>query len=123
MGIEIFPRKNKPSTFKTALLELNTSTIQEISKKYGICSKILENSKTLTKSELKNLQIKLAIEEYIQTDGFNRSINKISNKYGINRKTLVKYLSENDIQITRKNDFANCYETAFDSIDTEEKVY
>lgn len=31
-GIEIFPRKNKPSTVKTALLKLNTSTIQEISK-------------------------------------------------------------------------------------------
>ena len=84
---------------------------------------ILEESKTKSKSELKKLQIKLAIEEYINTDGYHRSIGKISDKYGLNRKTLTKYLKNEGIEITKKNDFANCYEEAFDIIDTEEKAY
>lgn len=123
-GIEIINQsKNKKSNLNLAILELNVSSVEEVSEKYGIDKTILEESKYKSKSELKKLQIKLAIDEYINTDGYHRSIGKISDKYGINRKTLTKYLKDSGINITNKNDFANCYEDAFDEIDTEEKAY
>ena len=123
-NIEVIDQpRNKKSNLDSAVLELNVLSVEEVSKKYGIDKTILEESKTKSKSELKKLQIKLAIEEYINTDGYHRSIGKISDKYGINRKTLTKYLKDKGIEITKKNDFANCYEEAFDVIDTEEKAY
>jgi len=36
----------------------------------------------------------MAIEEYKNTSVYNKSIAKISAKYGINKKTLTKYLKE-----------------------------
>lgn len=123
-GIEIIEQpRNKKSNLDQAILELNVLSVDEVSEKYGINKTILEESKIKSKNELKKLQIKLAIEEYINTDGYHRSIGKISDKYGINRKTLTKYLKDKGIEIAKKNDFANCYEEAFDVIDTEEKAY
>lgn len=123
-GIEIIEQpRNKKSNLDQAILELNVLSVDEVSEKYGIDKTILEESKIKSKNELKKLQIKLAVEEYINTDGYHRSIGKISDKYGINRKTLTKYLKNEGIEITKKNDFANCYEVAFDTIDTEEKAY
>lgn len=123
-GIEIVDQpRNKKSNLDLAILELNVSSVEEVSKKYGIDKSILEESKNKSKNKLKKLQIKLAIDEYINTDGYHRSIGKISDKYGINRKTLTKYLKDKGIKITKKNDFANCYEKAFDVIDSEEKAY
>lgn len=122
-GIEIRKVNSKPSSLKNAILELNVSSVEEVSKKFGIDAQVLEASKTLSKGKLKELCIKLAIETYQNTDGYHRSIKNISKRFGINEKTLAKYLDLNNIQITKKSDFANCWEEAFDVIDTEEKAY
>lgn len=122
-GIEIRKVNSKSSSLKNAILELNVSSVEDVSKKFGIDPKVLEASKTLAKSKLKELCIKLAIETYVNTDGYHRNIKSISKRFGINEKTLVKYLNLNNIPITKKSDFANCYEEAFDIIDTEEKAY
>lgn len=123
-GIEVIEQPHsKTSIFKLALEELNLKSIEEVAVKYNIIPEVLEKSRTLRPNQLKQYQINCAIKEYLNTDGYHRSINKISEKYGINRKTLVKYLKEANIEITRKNDFANCWEEAFDIIDTEEKAY
>ena len=65
----------------------------------------------------KELVIRLALKEYL--DG-NESISFISNKYGINRKSIERRLKEMGIPAKR---IINCNETIFDVIDTEEKAY
>lgn len=122
-NVEIRKQNANRSSLKNAILELNVSSAEEVSKKFGIDQRILEASKDMAKSELKKLSIELAIKTYIETDGYHRSIDTISTRFGINKKTLAKYLRERNIQITKKSDFANCNETIFDSIDTEEKAY
>lgn len=124
-NIEIIRKKNKRSAFNLALEELNFRSAEEVSLKYGIDYRILleANKRKKNSYDLKKFQIACAINEYVYTDGFHRSINKISKKYGLNKKTLAKYLKLNQIEITKKNDFPNCYEEAFDVIDTEEKAY
>ena len=65
----------------------------------------------------KELVIRLALKEYL--DG-NESISFVSNKYGINRKSIERRLKEMGIPAKR---IINCNETIFDIIDTEEKAY
>ena len=65
----------------------------------------------------KELVIRLALKEYL--DG-NESISFISNKYGINRKSIERRLKEMGIPAKK---IINCNETIFDIIDTEEKAY
>lgn len=65
----------------------------------------------------KELVIRLALQEYLNG---NESISYVSNKYGINRKSIERRLKEKGISAKK---IINCYETAFDIIDTEEKAY
>ena len=53
----------------------------------------------LTKSEQKKIIINNAIKEYLNTPLLDRSIKRISAKYGINQKTLSKYLKLQGIDI------------------------
>lgn len=65
----------------------------------------------------KELVIRLALQEYLES---NASISFVSNKYGINRKSIERRLKELGIS-TKK--VLNCYQDAFDIINTEEKAY
>ena len=65
----------------------------------------------------KELVIRLALQEYL--DG-NETISFISNKYGINRKSIDRRLKELNIPAKK---IINCNENIFDIIDTEEKAY
>lgn len=65
----------------------------------------------------KELVIRLALKEYL--DG-NSTISFVSNKYGINKKSISRRLK--DMGISAKK-IINCYQEAFDVIDTEEKAY
>lgn len=76
----------------------------------------------LSKSELKQQIINQAVQEYVNTPERVRSIAGISKKYGINKKTLKKYLDLNGIEINRS--FGKVFnEHVFNVIDTEEKAY
>lgn len=79
------------------------------------------NNENLSKSQIKKLIIEEAIKEYINTPDCDKSIAKISNKFGINKKTLSKYLKEKGIEIKRH--LCKFNNTIFDIIDTEEKAY
>lgn len=65
----------------------------------------------------KELIIRLAMKDYLEG---NNSISFVSNKYGINRKSIERRLKEQGIPAKK---IINCYQDAFDSIDTEEKAY
>ncbi len=78
---------------------------------------------TLSKSQQKRIIINQAVEEYIATPKLDKSIAKISAKYGINRKTLVKYLKERGVTIERNGSTSNFNYDFFHSINTEEKAY
>ena len=75
--------------------------------------------KSNLKTELfdKELVIRLALQEYL--DG-NETISFISNKYGINRKSIDRRLKEMGIPAKK---IVNCNENVFDTIDSEEKAY
>lgn len=77
----------------------------------------------ISKTQFKQKLIDLAIEEYVNTSIYDRSITKLSDKYGINRKTIIKYLNERNIEITNTHGKIPFREDAFDFIDTEEKAY
>lgn len=82
-------------------------------------SKELACKKSNLKVELfdKELVIRLALQEYLES---NVTISFISNKYGINRKSIERRLKEMGISAKKP---INCYQEAFDVIDTEEKAY
>ena len=77
----------------------------------------------MSKSQFKQYLIDLAIEEYINTSIYERSIPKLSDKYGLNRKTITKYLKERNIEITNTHGKVPFNEEFFDNINTEEKAY
>ncbi len=77
----------------------------------------------ISKTQFKQKLIDLAIEEYISTSIYDRSITKLSDKYGINRKTIIKYLKERNIEITNTHGKVPFNENSFDIIDSEEKAY
>lgn len=77
----------------------------------------------LSKSKQKQIIINNAIEEYINTPLLDRSIKGISKKYGINQKTLSKYLKLKGIPIKNIRNSSNFNTRFFQNIDTEEKAY
>ena len=83
----------------------------------------METNVTLSKSQQKRIIINQAVEEYIATPKLDKSVAKISAKYGINRKTLVKYLKERGVTIERNGSSSNFNWDFFHSIDSEEKAY
>lgn len=77
----------------------------------------------LSKSEIKRRIINAAIEEYINTPQIQRSVAATAKKYGINKKTLTKYLKDKGIKITQNYGAKALNFEIFDIIDTEEKAY
>lgn len=77
----------------------------------------------LSKSEIKRKIINAAVEEYIATSEFDKSIVAIAKKYGINKKTLTKYLKDRNIPIKANHGAKHLNYTIFDNIDSEEKAY
>jgi hypothetical protein len=67
--------------------------------------------------------INSAIEEYVNSDIYERSINDLSEKYGLNRKTIVRHLKASGIEITNSHGKAKINSDIFEVIDTEEKAY
>lgn len=65
----------------------------------------------------KELLIRLALKEYLEG---NQTMSFISNKYGINKKSISRRLKEMGLSAKK---IINCYQEAFDIIDTEEKAY
>ena len=80
-------------------------------------------SEQLSKSEIKKQIINAAIEEYINTSKFKRSIAKTAEKYGINKKTLTRYLKDRGVEIIANRNAYPINESVFEKIDTEEKAY
>ena len=123
-NIEIVKLKNDKPTLEKALEELKSKPLTEVSKIYGISIEALSiASSGINKTEYKKKLIDLAINEYINTSIYDRSISKISTKYGLNKKTLNKYLKERNIEITNVKNATDFNRNAFDIIDTEEKAY
>ena len=77
----------------------------------------------LSKSEIKRKIINDAIEEYVNSSKRTRSATAIAKKYGINRKTLLKYLKNKGVEITSSHGAKELFEDIFNIIDTEEKAY
>lgn len=77
----------------------------------------------LTKSQIKAQIINAAVQEYINAPKFKKSIAKISNKYGINKKTLAKYLKEQNVEVISVRCAKQINEFVFNKIDSEEKAY
>lgn len=106
-------------------IEIRKSPIQssKSNKIESISPEFKELRGNLSKTQFKQKLINLAIEEYINTSIYDRSISKLADKYGLNRKTIVKYLNERDIKITNTHGKVPFNECSFDTIDTEEKAY
>ena len=67
--------------------------------------------------------INIIIEEYLNTPEKERSLTKLSGKYGVTRKTITKYLKSNGYNIINYQNMCSVDEHIFDTIDTEEKAY
>lgn len=76
-------------------------------------------STEMTKQNL----INLAIKEYLETPEEDRSLTKVSEKYGVRRQTISKYLKDMGIEVVNYQNRARLDETVFDSMDTEEQFY
>lgn len=77
----------------------------------------------LSKSEIKRKTIALAIEEYLETPEALKSVAKVAKKYGLNKKTLTKYLKDKGVEIKSNKGTKLLNYKIFDVIDTEEKAY
>lgn len=116
--------KFKYPKLQYAIKELNNHSLEEVSKKYGISEYVLLLAKSgMNNSEMKSNIINMAIEEYKNTALYDRSINKIALKYGINRKTLKKYLTKRNVEIIANGGRTHFNFDFFETIDTEEKAY
>jgi predicted DNA-binding protein YlxM (UPF0122 family) len=123
-GITIKKFENQESFLEQALKELKNNPLEKVSNKFNINKEVLLIANSgLSKSEYKKQIINMAIEEYINTAEYNKSIQNISAKYGINKKTLAKYLKEKNIPIIANRNRSEFNRDFFDSIDTEEKAY
>ena len=118
------------STLSKYLKENNIPIRPQVHPKVGKSNKIntisdeLKSSRgNMSDSQFKKYLINLAIEEYINTSIYERSIQQLSDKYGLNRKTINKYLKERGIEITNVHNKIPFKEDFFDNIDTEEKAY
>lgn len=63
------------------------------------------------------------IIEYLNTPETERSLTKLSNKYGVKRQTIAKYLKARGHKVINYQNLCRIDETVFDIIDTEEKAY
>lgn len=75
------------------------------------------------KRESYNELINRIIEEYLNTPELERSLTKLSSKYGVKRQTIAKYLRESGHEVINYQNLCNIDEHVFDTIDTEEKAY
>lgn len=123
-NIDIKNPQFKYSKLQYAIEELENKSLGEVSEKYGISEQVLLMAKSgINNSEMKSNIINMAVEEYKNTALYDRSINKIALKYGINRKTLKKYLTQQNIEIVANGGRTNFNFDFFETIDTEEKAY
>lgn len=84
----------------------------------GLCKEEACKNENLAVSTFdKELLIRLALKEYLNE---NVTISFVSNKYGINRKSIERRLKDMNLKAKK---IKNCDETVFDNIDTEEKAY
>lgn len=80
--------------------------------------------KTSNKStEQKEYVINLAALEYIKADISEKSLTKISEKYGIRRQTLSKHLKDLGVTIINYQNIPRLNERVFDNMCTEEQFY
>lgn len=123
-NIDIHVVQGARPKLKEALEQYPKKSLKEISEQSGILINVLELALSeKNKSKLKKQLITLSIEEYLNTPELDRSLGTISNKYGLNRKTLQKYLIENGYEISKSGAACNFDYTKFDNIDSEEKAY
>ena len=71
------------------------------------------------------INLKLAMDEYIRklANGEEPSITKLSEQFGVTRKTISKRIKEAGIEVINYQNRLKFNENKFDSIDTEEKAY
>lgn len=123
-NIETHTVQGAKSKLKEALSKFPDKSLKEISQQYGILLEVLELALSeKNKSKLKKQLISLSIKEYLNTPELDRSLGTISDKYGLNRKTLKKYLVEKGYEIPQSGAACNFFYDKFDTIDTEEKAY
>lgn len=77
----------------------------------------------LSKSEIKRRIINAAVNEYIATPQIQKSVAATAKKYGINKKTLTRYLKDKGIEIKQNYGAKALNFEIFDQIDSEEKAY
>lgn len=77
----------------------------------------------LSKSKQKQIIIDQAVTEYVDTPLLDRSIKRISAKYGINEKTLSRHLKARGVEIVKTGPSVNFNYRFFQNIDSEEKAY
>ena len=73
--------------------------------------------------EQKQVNIKLALEEYINAPIEQKSLTKIGKKYDVKRQTLAKKLKEQGIEVINYQNIDKLDKYVFDIIDSEEKAY
>lgn len=123
-GITIRKVQGERPKLKLALEELKYSSIEEVSDKYQITQEVLKLAVSeKNQSKLKQKIIDMAVQEYIDTPELDKSASSISNKYGINRKTLLKYLKDRGVDIIKTGSAVHFNYNAFSKIDSEESAY
>lgn len=63
------------------------------------------------------------INEYLNTPEEERSLTKLSSKYGVKRQTIAKYLKAKSFDVINYQNLCRIDQTVFDKIDSEEKAY
>ena len=66
---------------------------------------------------------KKALEEYLNTPEFDRSLTKLEKKYGIRRQTLSEHFKLWGYDIINQQNRSRLNERAFDSMDNEDQFY
>lgn len=123
-GIAIRKVQGERPKLKLALEELKYSSIEKVSDKYQIAQEVLKLAVSeKNQSKLKQKIIDMAVQEYIDTPELDKSASFISNKYGINRKTLLKYLKDRGVGIIKTGSAVHFNYNAFSKIDSEESAY
>ena len=123
-NIGVKQTKSRKPILEQAIEEIKTSSIKDVSDKYGISEEVLQLTISgYSKSEYKKKIIAMAVKEYVEANIYDKNIARISSKYGINKKTLTKYLKESNIEIISNGRKTNFNRDFFDVIDTEEKAY
>lgn len=123
-NVEIHVIQGARPKLKKALEQYPEKSLKEISEQSGILIEVLELALSeKNKSKLKKLLISLSMKEYLNTPELDRSLGTISDKYGLNRKTLQKYLIENGYEISQTGAACHFSYDKFDVINTEEKAY